>query len=228
MVYVSQVIGGFCLGYILASFIESYLHEYVSDAPQSRVQRWQRYPRLLAPLLNTWFSHHIVHHFMTFRRDFVTQFESEEERKRLQGILSKRGRHGEIIIGGDYANHLHAEGAFVFCFPVIVVGVLASFLLPIVVVIGMLPALCLPPMFSYFVHPYLHMPHSLARERAPRWLRLLIGTRYMRAMRRNHFLHHEYGGTSNYNLVLGADLLRGRVRKATPADEARMRSLGIW
>ena len=34
----------------------------------------------------------------------------------------------------------------------------------------------------------------------------------MKAVYRNHFMHHRYDGTSNFNLVLGADILRRRVR----------------
>src|SRR5437764_310198 len=49
---------GLALGYIIGSFIESILHEYVSDAPASWVRRWRCYPRLFRVPLNTYFSHH--------------------------------------------------------------------------------------------------------------------------------------------------------------------------
>jgi hypothetical protein len=227
LVYVGQAFLGFALGYLIASYIESFLHEHVSDAPATRVAQWSRYPRLFRSLIKTRFSHHVVHHHLTFRADYVTQFSSEEERLRLYKTLKARGRHGDIILRGNYANHLHAEGAVVFALPFILVGLLALWVVPMSFAAGLLPSLALPPLFSYFVHPYLHMPTDRAERDAPRAIAMLLRTPYARALRINHFLHHEYHGTSNFNLVLGADVLRRKARVMTESDLAKMRKLGV-
>jgi len=45
-------------------------------------------------------------------------------------------------------------------------------------------------------------------------------------MARNHYMHHRYVA-SNFNLVLGGDLLRGKYRVSSPADIAEMQRLGL-
>ena len=147
---------GLAIGYVIASFIELILHEYVSDAPTHWVRKWRRYPRLFRVLLNTYFSHHIIHHYQTFRKNHVTQFASPEQRARVDSVLLARGRHGRLIIAGDYANRIHAEGGFVFALPGLVSAVALGFFLPISMAIGSTIALMLPPIFSYWLHPYRH------------------------------------------------------------------------
>ena len=227
MIELAQTAAGLITGYAIASYIESYLHEHVSDAPQASVRSWRRFPRLLRPLINTNSSHHVIHHHRTFRANHVTQFRNQAEQAKLHEALLARGRHGRIIIGGDYANKLHAEGAFVFCLPAILIGAAASLFLPWSFLLGLVPMLCLPPLLSYFVHPYLHMSFEDGQARAPRALAALLRTGYMRAVYRNHFIHHEHGGTSNYNLLLGADVLRRRTIPPSETDYLEMKKIGI-
>jgi len=217
---------GLAIGYIIGSFIESILHEYVSDAPAAWVRAWRRYPRLLRVPLNTYFSHHIIHH-QTFRRNHITQFDSPEQRVRVDRVLRARGRHGRIILGGDYATRLHAEGGFVFALPGLLSALLLSFFLPLGMAIGSGLALMLPPLLSYWVHPYLHCSFVDGQEHAPAFIAFLLRTRYMKAVYRNHFMHHRYDGTSNYNLVLGADILRNRVRAPSHDDLRAMAQVGM-
>ena len=87
--------------------------------------------------------------------------------------------------------------------------------------------MALPPLLSNWVHPYLHMSHERALSEAPPLLRWFLGTWYARAMARNHFIHHRYGGTSNFNLVLGADILRGVWRRASARDYEVMQRIGL-
>ncbi len=49
----------------------------------------------------------------------------------------------------------------------------------------------------------------------------------MRMAYRNHFLHHRHGGTSNFNLVLGGDWLRGRLRRVSDEDLRAMQAAGV-
>jgi hypothetical protein len=222
-----HIVIGFLIGYVLASFIESILHEYVSDAPAPWVKQWRRYPRLLRVPLNTYFSHHVIHHHQTFRRDHITQFDTPEQRAHVDRVLLARGRHGRIVIGGDYANRLHAEGGFVFALPALLSALLLSFFLPAGMAIGSGLTLMLPPALSYWVHPYLHRSFDDGQKNAPAFIAFLLRTRYMKAVYRNHFMHHRYDGTGNYNLVLGADILRNRVRAPSPDDIRAMAEVGM-
>jgi hypothetical protein len=222
-----EIAAGLALGYAITSFLESWLHECVSDAGAEVVRKWEARPRLYRVLLRTRFSHHVVHHFLTFRKDHVTQFDCEATRAKIEALLLARGRHGRVIIGGDYGNRLHAEGALVFAFPALASGFLLSLLAPWPLAVSAALTLSLSPVFSYFVHPYLHMPFADGQARAPRLIALFLRTPYARTMYRNHFLHHRYNGTSNFNLVLGADVLRGRSRKPDARDRDAMRAVGM-
>ena len=92
--------------------------------------------------------------------------------------------------------------------------------------LGACLALTLPPLFSHFVHPYLHMRHEDAVNAAPPVTAWLLQRWYFLAMARNHYLHHRYVA-SNFNLVLGDDLLRGKYRVSSPADIFEMQRLGL-
>jgi hypothetical protein len=226
MASVAYFIVGLALGYLVGSLLESVLHEYVSDAPQHYVVAWRRYPRLLRVLIKTNFSHHVVHHYLTFRTDHVTQFASDEERERLKKQLLARGRHGEIIIGDDYANRLHAEGGFVFALPAIVAGIVLSIFAPVSLAVGAVITLSLPTLFSHYMHPYLHKRFDDMVRSAPSVVAWILQTPYVKTMYVSHFMHHRYHGSSNYNLVLGADHIRGRMRKPSSEDIAAMRAIG--
>jgi hypothetical protein len=221
-----KLLGGFVGGYLMASWIESYMHEHVSDAPRRRVQIWQRYPRLLNYLIRTQYSHHAVHHCRTFKQDHVTQFRSSDERDALDALLRERGAHGEIIRRSQYAVKLHGSGSLVFISPLLPVVPLTMALGGWGMTIGACLALALPPFFSNFVHPYLHMRYSEAKLLAPGWLKPLVRSAYFKKIARHHYLHHRYV-VCNYNLVLGGDYLRGVYRPASAKDVEQMRLLGL-
>ncbi|MFY2562058.1 hypothetical protein ACN469_30975 [Corallococcus terminator] len=222
-----HVLLGLALGYVISSYVESFMHEYVSDARPKAVRAWSRAPWLFRPLINTHFSHHTIHHVRTFRNDHITQFRSEDEKQKLTEELVQRGKHGLTIIRGAFATRLHGEGAFVFVSPLVIFFPLFYFTLKPIGFLAGCVTLLLPPFMSHFVHPYLHRPFEEGQRTAPRWLAWFLGTRYGRAIYRNHFLHHRYGGVSNFNLVLGADYVRGRTRVLTPKDLEVMANIGM-
>lgn len=222
-----HLIFGISTGYFVASYIESFLHEHVSDAPTRRVNFWRKYPSLLKPLINTHYSHHTIHHVKTWQRDHVTQFRSDSERQKLDKVLHARGKHGTMIIEGLYAAKLHSLGMIVFTTPLLLACILLFIFTPVLFAVGACTTIFLPTLFSNFIHPYLHMPFDRGQKEAPRVVAWLLGTRYFKAMYVNHFIHHRYGGTSNYNLVLGADWLRGKTRIVTEKDVHIMRDVGL-
>lgn len=223
---VLSLVIGFLSGYFMASWIESYMHQHVSDAPPRVVKGWKKHPRLFQYLIRTNYSHHVIHHIRTYKNNHVTQFSSETERRELDQVLNGMGSHGRIIIDSRYAVKLHGSGALVFIAPLIPVIPISYFLIGPMATVGCCLALALPPLFSNFLHPYLHMPYVDTIQSSPWWLKPVIKTGYFRAMCLNHFLHHRYMA-SNFNLVLGADWIRGVARRPTNLDLELMKNLGL-
>ncbi len=221
-----EIAGGVIVGYLVASFGESLLHQFVSDAPMRYVRRWKKFPRLFRYLIRTHFSHHAIHHLKTFTSDHVTQFQHEDERTRLDEILKRRGRHGKIIMESNYAMKLHGSGTLVFSSPIFLIAPMFFLLFGQTFALSSMPMLIMPPLLSNFVHPYLHMNQKEAIEKAPFCVAVLLSTWYGRAMARSHFMHHRYGDC-HYNLLLGADLLRGKTRKPSDTDIQEMVRIGI-
>lgn len=217
---------GFVGGYVVASLIESAMHQHVSDAPNKTVKRWERFPRLCRYLIRTRYSHHVVHHRRTFKQDHITQFRSESEQITLDLELSDRGRHGRIIQRSSYAVRLHGSGALVFIAPLLPAIPLTAFTLGAWGTLGCCFALSLPPLFSHFIHPFLHMPHARAVREAPSVTAWFLRRWYFRSMARNHYMHHRYVA-SNFNLVLGGDVLRRTYRAPAASDLREMQRLGL-
>jgi hypothetical protein len=222
-----EILAGLALGYGVGSFLESALHEYIPDAPPAVLARWQRYPWLCRLLIEAHFSHHVVHHHQTFCRDHVTQFDSAEQRARVKAALLKRGRYGRVIMRNGFSDRLHAESVVVFSLPWVAAGVAIALVAPAAIALSATVALMLPGLFGHYLHPYLHMRFADGQRSAPPWVAALLRTRYFRAVYRNHFLHHRHGGTGNFNLVLGGDFLRGRLRRADDDDRRAMNAVGM-
>ncbi|MDH5545030.1 MAG: hypothetical protein OEZ43_05520 [Gammaproteobacteria bacterium] len=222
----SKIIAGFVIGYVVASYIESYMHQNVSDAQMKRVKKWKKHPKLFWYLIRTHYSHHVIHHVKTFKKDYVTQFRNEEEKLALDKELDTKGAHGEIIKKSRYAVKLHGSGSLVFVAPLLPAIPLFSYTLGAWSLLGAVVALSLPPIFSNYIHQYLHMPHEKAINTAPPFIAWLLKTEYFKAVARNHFMHHRYM-VGNFNLVLGGDILRGVNRKPTEQDIQRMIDIGL-
>ncbi len=220
-----RVVAGALIGYALASFIESAVHEHVSDARPIDVMRWRRYPRLFAPILRAHYSHHVVHHMRTFVADHVTQFRSPEDRGRVDEELRRRGEHGALIRRADYANRLGGAGALAFIAPLVPAAVLVGAVLGGWGLAGALPMLAAPPVLSHFVHPHLHRRYADVQRDAPAWIAWFIRTGYGQAVVRGHWIHHRYRAC--FNLLLGADFVRGTARRPSPRDLAAMRAIGL-
>ena len=77
-----------------------------------------------------------------------------------------------------------------------------------------------------FVHPYIHLPYQQALEEAPKHDSKFFKTKYMRAVIRNHYMHHKYPD-NNFNLILGGDYILGYHRNASAEDIESMKVLGI-
>jgi hypothetical protein len=222
---IARFLAGFAASYVCSSLLESYFHQHVNDAPRRVVERWLRWPRLFKQLIETNFSHHTIHHVRTYRRDHVTQFSSAEEKAELDSELT-RTPHGRAVMKARYGATFSPMGWLAFCAPLVPISIIAALAFGPAAAFGALLASAIPPFMSNTMHPYLHLSYEEARRRAPWLISLFLSTWYMRAVTRHHFLHHRYCNM-NFNLTLGGDWLRCKVRRASPRDIAEMRRLGI-
>lgn len=211
------IIPGLLVGYIASSLVESITHQKISDAPRKSVKSWSRYPRLLKPLIQANYSHHVIHHCKTFRGSYIKQFRSQLERDQLDAELSDHGRHGCIIIKSNYAIKLQGTGVISFTLPFIPLIALMFVCFDRSFALGFTIAATLPPLLSNFIHPFLHMRYDDALAQAPRIIKFMLKTRYFRQMIRHHYLHHRYMAC-NFNLLLGGDWLRQAVRNIAPGN----------
>lgn len=224
-----------CLGLLFhaqSSLWESIFHEYYLDIrPASRFVRFRR----IWWLSDLWFGsfgHGILHHYLTFRDTYTRQFagraQREALRRRLAASLTEaQARQAEKA---QYGNSLTWSSARYFGLPVWLnlLWLLAApgpaeaaAILAANLVFGT-PYLLL----SKYVHPFLHdeFRHALARAPAP--VRLLLRSRYGLAIRVSHFVHHRHP-TRNFNLQLGADIIRRRWLPPAEADWAEMARIGL-
>lgn len=220
----AQIAFGLVLGYLAGSLTESSLHRLIKHAGRRGRSFWARFPRLCEPFRRAYYSHHIVHHALTFRQDFVTQFRNEDERRALDQRLT--GTFGELIRREQYGLTLRGWGIVAFNLPLLPILLLIPAVLGPWVFLGSLPGLAAYSSITIFLHPYLHQRHDDAIGAAPRVIAWLLRTRYVKAAARNHYLHHRYLNC-NYNLLLGGDYLLRQHRSPSDDDLAEMKKLGV-
>jgi hypothetical protein len=225
MSVILQVLFGLPIGYLIATLAESFLHRSVQHAGAGVRKFWLRYPRLFGPFLRAFYSHHVIHHARTFRRDFVTQFRSRQEQEALDRAMPPGWL--ERIKGEEYGLTLKGWGVLMFLLPVFPCVPLLYWLVgPWATAGALVPLLVVYPLMSKWIHPLLHRAHEDAVSRATPLEAWLLKTPYMKAVVRGHYLHHRYINC-NYNLLLGGDFLFGVHRTSSPRDIADMARLGL-
>jgi sterol desaturase/sphingolipid hydroxylase (fatty acid hydroxylase superfamily) len=218
------MLAGLMLGYGMTTLLESTLHRVIYHAGPRTRRFWARYPRISGPFRRAYFSHGIVHHRWTFRKNFVTQFASRQEQEQLdqrfrsaQALLIRREHYG-VTLGG--------VGIAWFNLPILPGLLLIGLVLGPWGFVGALPAVVAYSCLATFVHPFLHRPHQEAMVGASPVLRWVLKTGYVQFLRRHHYLHHRYTDC-NFNLLLGGDVVLGRYRPPTVQDWDEMRRLGL-
>ncbi len=152
-IILAQAISGLVCGYLTISVCESFFNRTIQHA-SPLLRRWYEKAGWLGQvLLDAWYSHHVVNHFLTFKTNHVTQFGNDEERSRLDAHLKTRRinhiidcRYG-VIVGSQlkcYAEYMAPT------FPVFVSlccfgGGWFS--------IGACVPLCVWPLLAQYVHP---------------------------------------------------------------------------
>lgn len=218
-----QLILGTILGYFVGTVWESLTHQYVYHAGTTLRALWKKNEVIYKVMTRGFFQHAIVHHGMTFKKDYITQFRSEQEREALDAILPPELADSIRLEGYGLTPHKLS---------LLFYSVQAVAAVPIGLLIGPWAAVVSVPIMisgmfmARFVHVYLHMPHAQALRIAPPLTAWFLKTRYARFIARYHYLHHKYTHC-NYNLFFGGDILFGKVRKPSSKDLETMRTVGL-
>ncbi len=222
-----QLLAGMIIGYAVVSTCESFFHRRIQHAGPRLRRAYRKLGRLGEGIIKAWHMHHVVHHYLTFRRDHVTQFSSRAEQERLDARLNAKGhttarsRSYGSRIGPKLKYHLD------YMMPTLPVFATVCWLGGGWFTLGALVPLVVWPMLAQFIHPYLHMSTQRIDQIAPPFIRWFSRTRYFRFLAVHHWIHHRYEHW-NYNLLLGGDWLLGVVRTPSPADLTEIARLGMW
>lgn len=227
MIIAAQIVLGLFCGYFVISICESFFHRTIQHASPSLRLLYEKRGWIGEYLTYAWYAHHVVHHSLTFRKNHITQFRSEEERARLDSHL--KARHSGYIIECSYGLILGGRVKYYaqYMAPTVPIFILLCCIGGSWFTLGACLPLCLWPMLAQFVHPYLHMRYRDVIDRAPFVVRVLAKTAYFRYLARHHWLHHRYINC-NYNLLLGGDCVLGVWRNANEEDLDEIRSIGLW
>jgi hypothetical protein len=227
MIILALIISGLVCGHFTISVCESFFHRTIQHASHGLRHWYEKAGWLGEALLDAWYSHHVVHHFLTFRANHITQFGSDEEWSRLNSCLKTKRvndiiecRYG-VILGSQpksYAKYMA---------PTLPIFVSLCCLGGGWFTIGACIPFCIWLLLAQFVHPYLHMRYDSVIKRGPIVIRVLARTAYFKYLARHHWLHHRYTNC-NYNLLLGGDYVLGVHRSATAQDIDERHSIGLW
>jgi hypothetical protein len=225
------VLGSALIGYSIASLAEYSMHRWVGHEAGKPILLlvsnlgWFG-ERVSAYLKATYWGHFVVHHIRTCNKNYTTQFSKTPpgDQATIDAELDGLGEAGSYIKRSNYGMTLSHEG--------VMAGILLT--LPLNVLIAWVFSLnvlsitaLITPSFMYvaaskFLHPYLHKDRTQALEQAGPLTRMLLETRYAEWISRAHWVHHK-GGGGNFNLLPGADLLFGDLRKPNLGMILRMR-----
>ncbi len=220
-----RILSGFFLGYVIASWSESFFHQHIGHASPRLRRFWERYPLIGTPFLAAFYCHHIIHHSLTFRKDFVTQFESEEERLRLNARIPAHWL--KSVVQDDYGLTLRGAAKFLFVAPITpFVPVIYLLFGPWVLLGASIPMFFIYPMMSKWLHPLIHKAEEGLLHTCTPLEQRIMNSWYMKLVLRDHFLHHEYVNC-NYNLLRGGDYMRFVHRDATTDELATMKRIGL-
>ena len=237
---------GVVLGIPLSSLHKSFVHQFLGHAKTKIREFWRRHPRLFLPLIEGFFLHHVVHHGKTYRDGYLVQFGERLDMNAVdtwapeafyrlfdaedQGWVRRRLPPKTVI------EHLHAAdyglgavSGFKFASTVLPLVAVIFVLAPFWVAVGAaLPLLFVYPAMSNSIHRnIMHINQDGGHERGKHWLTSwLVGTAYMKALERWHWMHHEYI-YCNYNLLVLGDFLRGARRRPSQEDLEKMASEGL-
>lgn len=221
-----QILIGLVLGYGVLCISESASHNHLLHANRKLRKTWLKLGKLGAYIHNSWYSHHVVHHYRTFKQDHVTQFTSTPEEQDLRHNLAEMGKR-QISLN-SYGLRVGAPKEwFKYMYPHLPHYSLLCWLGGGWFTLGALGPLFFYGWLAHYVHPYLHLSYDQALKTCSPLMRPFLHSAYFKFLAQHHYLHHRYVDT-NFNLLLGGDFFWRRQRFASEADRQDMLKLGLF
>jgi hypothetical protein len=226
----AQFVAGVASGWMVSSFNESFIHDKVAHATPEFRNTFKKLGSLGEGMQEAWYGHTAIHHYQTYKKDHVTQFDDKlNPRAKVEAQLRKV--HREDLIEEDFGVTIGWKGYLNFQAmgaPAAGTALAAGTLLgggP-AFALGFALPVAVYPLFSKVYHPFTHKPAKEALAQAHPLLGSFLKTKLSRFIVRHHFVHHD-NDKVNFNLMPGADWLRGKGRKASVAQEEEMRKLKL-
>lgn len=217
-----EIIFGSVAGYLAASVCESYCHRMFGHPSRWLRKQFRQHRWCLGFLRAIVWSHAIVHHRLTFRSRFDTQFSSPDVRDRVisqMGACSRRSADAT-----QFGLTITLASVVLFMGPPLILLSPLWFFSPVAWLSGSSVAL-VPPLLSMWIHPLIHADYQQA-SKTPGLLGWVMRTKYARCVIRHHWLHHQQESV-NFNLLLVGDYLLGTHKRASEADRQEMERQGI-
>jgi hypothetical protein len=221
-----QILTGLVVGYIILSISESACHNFLLHGTKKLLNFWSKVGKFGGYMLHSWYSHHVVHHYRTYKNDYITQFTSEEEETKLREDLTAMGK--KQIALNSYGLRVGSPKEWVkYSYPH-----LPHYLTMCFIGGGWFSVGAIFPLFFYewlahYIHPYMHMPYEQALKTASPLMRLFLLTPYFKFLAQHHYLHHRYVDC-NFNLLLGGDIIWQCQRFANEEDILELKKLGLF
>lgn len=223
------------IGYFGATMAEHAIHKYGGHGTTKLKQITERIAWLGKFIKDTSFGHAVVHHGLTYKQDYATQFRDRAEEVQLKKLLFERfgitQKEVEQIARSKYGASLSTKGVLQGLAGTAPAYLAASYLLGFgpIASFAMLSPTAAYIALSKSVHPYMHMSRTEVLQTAPRFIRWILTSRYGEWVSRHHWIHHK-GGGGNYNLLhlgIGGDSLMGELKNPTLEQIIEMRKLDL-
>lgn len=221
-----QILSGLVLGYLVLSISESASHNHFLHGSRKLRQAWLKLGKVGAYIHNSWYSHHVVHHYRTFRQDHVTQFTSTDEEQGLRSKLTQMGKR-QIALNSYGLRVGVAKEWLKYMYPHLPHYSLLCWFGGGWFTVGALGPLFFYGWLAHYVHPYLHLSYDQALKTCSPLMRPFLQSAYFKFLAQHHYLHHRYVD-SNFNLLLGGDFFWRRQRFASDIDRQDMQRLGLF
>jgi hypothetical protein len=225
MIETGAIASGLIVGYLLVSVTESLSHNKLLHANKRRVKTWEKLGKPGVYMHSSWYSHHVVHHHLTFKKNHVTMFESESEERKLREYLLLKQK--EEVVLDSYGLRIGSfKKKIEYLYTHILQLTLVCYFGGLWFTTGVSLIIVFYIWLAEYLHPYTHLPYSESLKSASVLMRPFIRSRYFKYLLQHHYLHHKYKDC-NFNLVLGGDFLLRSHRSPCREDLIEMKELGI-
>ena len=147
-------------GYLIATIDESFFHRVIQHAPPWLRKGHRSLGRLGCALRRAWYTHHVVHHYLTFRSSHVKQFVNPAEKERLDRFLVSKGK--SYVMDESYGSRIGPRpwDYLMYMAPTLPAFAFACWLGGAAFTLGAIVPFLAWPAVAQFVHPYIHMSMS--------------------------------------------------------------------